>query len=846
MKKSVLSFLLAISSIFAMAQYPTVTIKQIMEIPQQNLQNCNDSSLFFGDTVTIVAYAVHDGGLSEVASGSVQGGNRPFVFFNDTTNGGAIDSWTGIEVMGVVRDNSGNLVPVTNFTDLIAGDVVEMTGVVESFRSSTQFTLLNDNSFSIIGSIDTSAIQPVRITVGDLNDNQRVNNLETGEQYENVFVEITDVTVVNVNFFSNDNRVSFDVADQNGNLMNVSDRFLAQRLPAHQVVNPSSPNATANGGPGTGTFNAPSVGDFFSSIKGVVRHDGNGCLAQTAGITGGRGYELNPYDDSHYVFGAPRPVFDNLARTPLIPTSTDVVNINVEISDADGTIDTALLYYTVVPNPTFGDYTVVTLSRVGTSDLYNATIPAQTNLTEVNFFFRAVDNDNSVTWFPFTAPNAVNTPNSFSYQVNDAGMTIVAIQRVPNPSQSDASPFVGETVTVSGVVTASEEIDNLGYTYIQQRNEMKWAGINLYGSPDLGNLSIGDSVEVTGEVVESFGFTRLNVSSVNNRGSVATIDAVELDPSDASIVWEEYEGMLVKLANTAGKININNPDLNFGEYSVGSGASASTTFRVLTGRSSGSAFGSLNVSLVSRTLYATTDGNMRVPLVLTADTIEMDTYTGIVYYSFSNYKLTPRNNADIENLSVPFNPAPIAAPEILPATNVTDSSFVANWNAGGGETEWLLTVSLNDDLSSPLTNYDESSVFNTASAVSGLSEDTRYYYAVKAVSPLAGILGDSELSDIASVVTLEGDTNISTADFFVKNQIVVYPNPATNNVFIKADELNNGMTINIVNLSGQIVMHQAISSGISIDISGLAKGVYSVQLLNNESIQAQTKLIVIE
>ena len=62
-----------------------------------------------------------------------------------------------------------------------------------------------------------------------------INQVETGEQWEGVYIEITDVTVVSVNNFvaGGVERVSFNVADANGNVLVVSDRFLAQRGPTN-------------------------------------------------------------------------------------------------------------------------------------------------------------------------------------------------------------------------------------------------------------------------------------------------------------------------------------------------------------------------------------------------------------------------------------------------------------------------------------------------------------------------------------------------------------------------------------------------------------------------------------
>jgi len=116
-----------------------------------------------------------------------------------------------------------------------------------------------------------------------LNDNTRTNKYESGEEWEGSYVSFKNVTVVAVSIFSG-NRVSFDVSDQNGNLINVSDRFVVQKLDTRPLVNPSSPQTE-------GEFSAPIVGTKYESLSGIVLHSANGC----SGNPSGRGYELNPF-----------------------------------------------------------------------------------------------------------------------------------------------------------------------------------------------------------------------------------------------------------------------------------------------------------------------------------------------------------------------------------------------------------------------------------------------------------------------------------------------------------------------------------------------------------------------
>jgi hypothetical protein len=618
--------------------FPLVSVSQINTSIDRAA--CNDTSSLLGDTVRIRVHVVTDGGLSEVASGSVQGGNRPFIYMVDTAANGASTPDQGIEVMGVYRDASGNAQPIAGFTALFQGDKIEVIGIVEQFDGNTQFTTLNQNSVTLLtsGDLAPSAFTPAVVPVGDLNDNQRANNVQTGEQWQNSFVELQNVTVVQVTPFAG-NRISFDVQDANGNLLNVSDRFLAQRTPSHQTVNPNTPSTS-----GTGSFIAPNVGTFYTSIKGIVRHSANGCTGGT-----GRGYEINPFDTSHYQVGASAPSITNVFNLPLQPTSADPVTISATITDADGTVDTAALYYSTNPSTLSANFTKVTMTSVG-NDNYEFVVPAQPNGTLVRYYIKAVDNDNSAVLNPVSPANAVN-PNFLHYSVRDNGLKIFDIQF--SGTGTGESTLDGQTVTVNGVVTAARRDCDLEYVYIQDPTDSLFSGIALIPNQDLNDLYRNQWVQVTGMVQETFGVTYLSVTNVVGLNQSQTIMATPVNPSDANLDMEAYEGMLISYQDPAnGQVEVSTADLGFGEYGIGVVGSSDES-RVIAGRQDGTrATSSLFFSLVSDTAYNTQNGAMQVTPIATQQGMTMDAIQGVLWFSFGNYKLLPRNNFDVTNLSV--------------------------------------------------------------------------------------------------------------------------------------------------------------------------------------------------
>lgn len=651
--KTMIVLALTTASLAVQAQYPKITVKQLQEVSAAKLAACNDSSSYFGDTVTVVAVVVQDANLIDVPSSSVQGGFRPFVHVLDTANGGASGDFHGLQVMGVYTDAGGNSLPVTDIYNLYAGMVVELTGIVGRYQGETQLALLNNSSLNVIGS--QGAPTPIVVDLGDLNDNTRTNKIPTGEQYEDSYIELQNVTVTAVQQFSG-NRVSFDVADGNGNVINVSDRFFAQKTKSYTTTRSSAPVKQ-------GSFVPPVVGTKFDYIRGIVMHSENGCSGGS-----GRGYEINPTRDGDYKIGKTPPNISNVVRTPLVPKADEKVMISAKIIDFDGSIASAKFYYSDNLTDTYDQFTEVVMTlKSGTTDTYEAEIPGKPENTIVRYYIYATDDIAQESYLPFTA-NASSNPDFVFYTVRNGGLTISDVQRVLNVA-NDASPFNNQEVTVTGVVTASAKAYDLEQIYIQDPTATTWAGIKCQGNSDLIKLYRGQEVTVTGTVAESFGFTVLNVTKVVKTGEVKTVPVVTLDPSDSAFYFskqaEAYEGMLVGMVNPAGgKVYVSNPRLNnFGEYQISTDQNASygKSRRVQAGIQNNNNSSSLWVSLVSDTTLKDRDGSMNVAPIEVTQGMSFDTVVGILYYGFSNYNLIPRNNDDFKGSSV-----------VLPETDYPD------------------------------------------------------------------------------------------------------------------------------------------------------------------------------
>jgi hypothetical protein len=182
-----------------------------------------------------------------------------------------------------------------------------------------------------------------------------------------------------------------------------------------------------------GTFVAPVVGTKYASLTGIVVHSKNGCPGET-----GRGFELNPFDTSHYKVGVAPPSITLVSRDPLVPSGSSTVDISAKIIDFNGTVEDQNLYYSTNLAQDNDQFTAVPMTlKTGSTDDFEASIPAFADGMIVRYYIKATDNDANESFEPFTSTNTTGA-TSF-YTVRDGGLIIVDLQKVLDPS-ADASP----------------------------------------------------------------------------------------------------------------------------------------------------------------------------------------------------------------------------------------------------------------------------------------------------------------------------------------------------------------------------------------------------------------------
>lgn len=86
------------------------------------------------------------------------------------------------------------------------------------------------------------------------------------------------------------------------------------------------------------------------------------------------------------------------------------------------------------------------------------------------------------------------------------------------------------------------------------------------------------------------------------------------------------------------------------------------------------------------------------------------------------------------NVSVTLPGIAPSAPVAIAATNITETSFQANWNAVTNATSYQLDVSLDQNFTSLLASYTSKTVTGTNDLVTGLTSGTPYFYRVRALN----------------------------------------------------------------------------------------------------------------
>lgn len=691
MKVKILLLILVglMGSIYSQAQYPLVTIQDIQFIPDSLLTSDRPSPLN-GDTVRVRGIVLVRPVIDPDTNRGViiSAGARWSIYIQDP-NGGLFGG------LNILQQDTSSPGVQNTFMDLVdTAQVVEFTGVIAEFsNNTTQMNILTNPPVPVqVISVEPKRPDPIEITLDEFFTPEGAHSFKA-EKYEGMYVIVRNVITSDRN--------------SNGNYK-INDGFGHYAF----IYNQSRYYKTGSAGliPG---YTPPLDGSIISYIRAIVttRPDGYYLVPMLPGDVG--------------PITATPPIISSIKRNEALVGPNQPVEISASIRDLDGSVTEAKLFYSV--NGGAVDSIIMT-SSVSDTLLYSGTIPGVLDSALVDFYIRSKDNDGNTSFNP---QNIVT--GKYFYLVLNRPLTIQDVQY--SPFGSGFSGYNNYRVTISGVVTSdTSDIPGFSGTPLRvymQNGQGPWSGIQIGTLGTLGtdvlNLKKGDNVTVQGVISEVFNVTRidslsiLTVNSSNNpTPNAQALTTGEIGMFDGVVNKEKWESVLIKYVNvTVDSANADGAS-NFGEMFVDDGS------------------GHTRVELQ--------DGNHKYhnlwdPSLANDTTLVQvkkgDRFTelnGVLFFSFSHYKLVPRKNDDLvgyqptgietennlpeqyslnQNYPNPFNPATTISFSLPKAGNITLKIF----NVLGQEVKTLINQYQNAG------NYKVS--FDASSLTSGI-----YFYSL--------------------------------------------------------------------------------------------------------------------
>jgi hypothetical protein len=352
------------------------------------------------------------------------------------------------------------------------------------------------------------------------------------------------------------------------------------------------------------------------------------------------GIRIAPAYPGDILVGASAPTISEIRRDASEVFSDQAVEISSTIFDFDGSVEEAKVFYKVDE----GSFMELLMTQdVTDTTKFTATIPGGTSDSSlVQYYIWSIDNEGNESTIP-SNPN--NT--EYFYLVLNRNVTVQDVQY--NPFGTDVSGYNHYYATLTGTVTAdTSDFPGTGvtaYQIIMQNGEGPWSGIRigtrgLLGD-DLAALQKGDNVTITGyiwddDISPTFNVTRIDSvtnlvinSSGNPLPNYMDLETNEIGLGDLGAVEkEQWESVLIRYNNVlVTDENADGPPNNFGEILVDDGT------------------GDARVELEDGDhSYHNLSDPLRTYYIMTGSIF--DAISGIMYYSFGNYKLVPRNDDD--------------------------------------------------------------------------------------------------------------------------------------------------------------------------------------------------------
>jgi hypothetical protein len=411
---------------------------------------------------------------------------------------------------------SGILVNDNQNRFLAAGDSVRLQAEVQESSSQTRLRNIVTGTFSTVPASGT--VPPVALSSGSV-----------GEATEGVLIELhsVNVTAVSASGFT---------------------------------VNDGSGPVTVGRGTSAGWPYAyePLVGDELSSIRGIVTASGSV-------------YTLNPRNDSDFGFVGNRPpLISNVQNTPSSPTNLQADTVSATVTDETGVARVSVRYRfgeagDFAERPMFDDG--LHGDGAARDGRWGGAVPAGPARTTCYYYIQAADSQEAEGTSPADAP-----ASTYSYRIRSSVLSIYDLQYTGNPT-GGASPYNGQVVTVTGIVTGTEWGDRRTGFFLSDPGGGLWSGIEVFNPGS--TPARGDCVRITGQITEYYDLTEFTSGAqvtVLGPGTIPEPLVVRIGELPDS--GEPYEGTLARIG--ACKVSDVSDWLQYGQFDVRDATGAGT------------------------------------------------------------------------------------------------------------------------------------------------------------------------------------------------------------------------------------------------------------------------------
>lgn len=399
-------------------------------------------------------------------------------------------------------------------------------------------------------------------------------------------------------------------------------------------------------------------------------------------------------------------------------------------------------------------------------DIWSANIPAQAAGTDIKYKIIAEAGSYENTFY-----------GNYKVNLNPFDGTITSIQNIQGTTED--SPFQGQTVSTTGIVTAS-----FGNDFYIQNGEGVRSGIYVYSSSVFPVL--GDSVIVTGVVSEYNNLTEFafpdDVFILTSNNPIP--EPIAINTGD--LANEDYEGVLVQVSNLTVTYATFNYD-DYGAWKVNDGT--------------------------GECIIHNTEEGFEYPAVVAE---QIGSITGVCNYNFGEWKIDLRIEDDVSA------GADTNGPIITSVEAVNESTIII-----------LFSEDVTTDTSQDLSNY---SISNGATITNAARHPFQLNKVTLTVENM--FTGDNTLT-ISNVEDVLGN-QISTSNFnfiylslddAVISKINIYPNPNTGSFAITGLEKNESVAI--INSLGQtLYTYRAEKESLQINLN-LKNGIYLIKTEDN-------------